>query len=395
MPYVEGRGIVHDADSHIMEGPTWLLDHADVATAERLKAQGRRFQPALSPEEDRSGWQEAQRLHTDPGFRADAAEKIMGRKNWAALGSFIAEDRPAALDALGVASQLVFNTFNMGHLQRAEHADPELALGMARAHNRGMQEFCSVDPRLLGVGYVPLCDIAAAPVIAAEAIESGCKSLLVASACPPGHSPSHVGLDPFWRLAEEAGVPVCYHVGGGGVPMDPSYFENGLPPVPDFHGGDGNFRSLDYLSIQYPVMQALSALVIDGVLLRHPDLRIGVIEMGASWLPGLMHSLDSAHEAFRRNEARLQAMDLRPSEYVRRQVRVTPYPHEDAGWIVSQAGPEVCLFSSDWPHVEGGRNPLGRFDRSLEGLSEEIRQRFYRDNFVDLVGPSALADLAA
>jgi predicted TIM-barrel fold metal-dependent hydrolase len=396
MPYVEGRGTVHDADSHIMEGPTWLLDHADEATAEKLRATGRAFQPALSPDEDRHGWQEANRLHADPAYRAEAADKIMGRKNWAAHGSFLAEDRPAALDALGVASQLVFNTFNMGHLQRAEHSgDVDLALGMARAHNRAMVEFCSVDERLLGVGYVPLVDIEAAPVIAREAIDAGCKALLVASACPPGHSPTHIGLDRFWRLAEEAGVPVCYHVGGGGVPMDPSYFENGLPPVPDFHGGDGNFRSLDYLSIQYPVMQALSALVIDGVLLRHPDLRIGVIEMGASWLPGLMKSLDSAHEAFRKNEERLQAMDLKPSEYVRRQVRVTPYPHEDAGWIAELAGPEVSLFSSDWPHVEGGRNPLGRFDRSLERCSDEVRQRFYCDNFVDLVGPSALAGIAA
>jgi predicted TIM-barrel fold metal-dependent hydrolase len=396
MPYVEGRGTVHDADSHIMEGPTWLLDHADAATADKLRATGTRFQPALSPDEDKHGWKEAQRLHGDPAYRAEAAEKIMGRKNWAAHGAFIPEDRPAALDALGVASQLVFNTFNMGHLQRAEHSgDVPLALGMARAHNRAMEEFCSVDNRLLGVGYVPLCNIEAAPIIAREALDGGCKALLVASACPPAHSPTHIGLEPFWSLAEEAGVPVCYHVGGGGRPMDPSYFENGLPPVPDFHGGDGNFRSLDYLSIQYPVMQALSALVIDGVLRKHPDLRVGVIEMGASWLPGLMRSLDSAHEAFRKNEERLQLMDMRPSEYILRQVRVTPYPHEDAGWIVSETGPDVCLFSSDWPHVEGGRNPLARFDRSLEGLGDDIRQRFYCDNFVDLMGPAALAGLAA
>ena len=55
----------------------------------------------------------------------------------------------------------------------------------------------------------------------------------------------------------------------------------GCPPVPDFHGGDTNFKSIDYLSIPLPVMQTLNALVIDGVLQRHPDLRIGVIELGA------------------------------------------------------------------------------------------------------------------
>jgi hypothetical protein len=36
--------------------------------------------------------------------------------------------------------------------------------------------------------------------------------------------------------------------------------------------------------------------------------------------------------------------------------------------------------------VEGGRNPLGRFERSLAGLSEDARRRFYCDNFVDLMG---------
>ena len=44
------------------------------------------------------------------------------------------------------------------------------------------------------------------------------------------------------------------------------------------------------------------------------------------------------------------------------------------------------MFSSDYPHVEGGRNPLGRFERSLGDASEETRQRFYCDNFVDLMG---------
>ena len=46
----------------------------------------------------------------------------------------------------------------------------------------------------------------------------------------------------------------------------------------------------------------------------------------------------------------------------------------------------MCLFSSDWPHVEGGRNPIKRFEDSLRGASEQAKQRFYCDNFVDLMG---------
>jgi predicted TIM-barrel fold metal-dependent hydrolase len=134
-------------------------------------------------------------------------------------------------------------------------------------------------------------------------------------------------------------------------------------------------------------MQFLAAFVIDGVLARFPDLRVGVIEQGATWFPGLLRTLDSAADAFRKNEQRLQDLELLPSEYLRRQVRVTPYPHEDAGWCIEQGGDEVMLFSSDWPHVEGGRNPLGRFERSLARLSDAARQRFYCDNFCDLMGP--------
>jgi hypothetical protein len=101
-----------------------------------------------------------------------------------------------------------------------------------------------------------------------------------------------------------------------------------------------------------------------------------------------MRMLDSAHEAFRKNEERLQRMELKPSEYVRRQVRATPYPHEDTGWTIANTGAEVCLFSSDFPHVEGGRNPIGRFERSMDaaGIPAAARDRFYVDNFTDLMG---------
>jgi uncharacterized protein len=190
-------------------------------------------------------------------------------------------------------------------------------------------------------------------------------------------------------LGEGAGVPVLLHVAGAGANvMHPAYFENGRPPVPDFHGGDTNFKSIDYMSIPLPVMQTLNALIIDGVLQNHPGLRIGVIELGASWVPGWMRMLDSAHEAFRKNEERLQRMELKPSEYVQRQLRATPYPHEDSGWTILNAGDQVCMFSSDFPHVEGGRNPLGRFERSIDaaGVPDGARQRFFVDNFVDMMG---------
>ena len=99
-----------------------------------------------------------------------------------------------------------------------------------------------------------------------------------------------------------------------------------------------------------------------------------------------MRQMESAFDAFVRHEERLQQLSMRPNDYVRRQIKATPYPTEDVGWIIEQAGPDVCLFSSDFPHVEGGRNPLKRFNDALAGASETAQRRFYRDNFIDLMG---------
>jgi predicted TIM-barrel fold metal-dependent hydrolase len=47
------------------------------------------------------------------------------------------------------------------------------------------------------------------------------------------------------------------------------------------------------------------------------------------------------------------------------------------------------MFSSDYPHVEGGRKPIERFEASLGDASEAVRDRFYKDNFLDLMGRAA------
>ncbi len=399
MPYSTGR-VVHDADAHIMETPGWLRDHADPAIRDRVAALsypgGNELRQTGDPTEQQrdleSAFAKLAERHASDDYRAVEEAEIMARKNFAATGSFIADDRPRALDLLGFSSQLVFNTFHNRRLHDWEHGDDlDLAYGVARAHNRGMVEFCSVDPRLLATGYVPLADFDRAMAMADEAIAMGAAALLVASGCPRSHSPSHIGLDGVWARAQEAGIPIVFHVGGTGDLIDPGYFRNGLPVPPDFHGGEENFRSVDYLGIPRPVEQTLATMIFDGVLDRFPDLRLGVIEQGAIWVPSWMRQMEAAFDAFARHEARLRALSMRPSDYVQRQIRCTPYPTEDVGWIIEQAGPEICLFSSDYPHVEGGRRPLERFEASLGDASDGVRRQFYETNFLDLMGSAALA----
>jgi predicted TIM-barrel fold metal-dependent hydrolase len=255
-----------------------------------------------------------------------------------------------------------------------------------------MAAFCSVDRRLLGTAYVPLAEFERARKTARNAIALGLKGLVIPSRCPNGHSPSHIAFDPIWRMAEEAGIPILFHVGGE-EKINPDYFVNGLPKVKDFHGGEENFTSVSFMAIPHSVMLTLAAMIFDGVLDRFPRLKLGVIELGASWLPSWMRYMDAGADAFRKGEERLQKLTLKPSEFVRRQIRVTPYPHEDAGWIIKNSGEEICLFSSDYPHVEGGRNPLKRFDDSLASVAPSARHRFYCENFIDLMGEGLAADL--
>lgn len=387
MPYAQDR-IIHDADSHLMELPDCLDPYFDPKLIGRFHAL-----PYFQKKVERASWADKVRAEqADPAFRAGADENILLRKNYQALGAFLPEDRPRTLDLLGFASQLVFTTFCLNNFGLEQSDDDELAYAAATAHNRMMTDFCKVDRRLLATGYIPLENFERSIACAKEAIALGAKALLIPSRCPKHHSPSHIAFDPLWALAQEAGIPILFHVGGE-EKLNPAYFENGLPRVKDFHGGEENFTSVSFMPIPYSVMQTLAALIIDGVMDRFPRLKFGAIELGAAWAPSWMRFMDSAHGAFNKNEERLRKLSARPSEIVRRQVRVTPYPHEDVAWIAENAGEEVCLFSSDFPHVEGGRNPLKRFDDRLANASQRVKDRFYRDNFVDLMGAGLSADL--
>lgn len=376
MAYVENR-TVHDADSHVMEFPDQIGEFIQAKYKDAFKPHMR--------SRDQSWIRQMKALQDDPAYRADAENEIMLRRGHTALGAFRKEDRPRTLDYLGFTSQLVFTSDALDNYGLETGQTNALACEAARAHNRMMVDFCSVDKRLLATGYVPLVDFEEAPRIAREALELGCKGLIIPSRCPPGHSPSHSAFEPLWSLAEEAGIPILFHVGGEHK-MNIDYHKTGQPQVLDFHGGAENFTSTSYMAIPLSLWQTLSVLIIDGVLDRHENLKFGAIELGASWVPSWMRFMDSGAAAFMKGEERLKKLSAKPSEIVRRQFRVTPYPHEPTGWIIENTGPEVCLFSSDFPHVEGGRNPMKRFGEALQGTSEANQQRFYRDNFIDLMG---------
>ena len=174
----------------------------------------------------------------------------MLRKNYRATGAWDPADRSEALDHLGFASQLMFPSTPNTVLEEMEHgADPAFTYEVAAAANRAQIEFCSADRRLLPVAYIPLQSIELAPVAAQAAIAQGASALLIPNRMPRDHAHSHVGFDPLWAMAQEAGLPVVMHVATPDLVMPPQHRNNGLPPEPDFHGGGENFRSVSYMAI--------------------------------------------------------------------------------------------------------------------------------------------------
>ena len=61
------------------------------------------------------------------------------------------------------------------------------------------------------------------------------------------------------------------------------------------------------------------------------------------------------------------------------------------GNFIDQSNEDLYLFSSDYPHIEGGRNPIGRFEASLGERPAIVRDKFYAENFLRIF-PNARVD---
>src|SRR5437763_1252140 len=147
MPYAEGR-VYCDADSHLMELPDWLPEHADPDVRARLRPLHLGGAGALAD----AAVREAEARKGDVTAAAALEGALMKAKGWNALGAFDPAERSRALDLLGFSSQLVFSTFAVTQFAGD---DVDLLYGGARALNRAMVDFCSADPRLVPVGFAP------------------------------------------------------------------------------------------------------------------------------------------------------------------------------------------------------------------------------------------------
>ena len=384
MPYAH-REVIYDADTHMMETPDWISRFADPAIRPRLEKFGDGLDEFLQRTENAIA-KHAARQH-DPQARAalEAGFMEMRNKGVGALGAFDPEERRRANDLLGFKAQIVFPTVAYNQVVAAR--DEEVLLGGIRALNRGLQTYCDADPRMVAIAYVPLrCGPATAVQMLDEVIAEGCRIVAIDTIPPKnGLGFTHPDYDAIWARIQEADLPIALHVGldGGWDPVPRAFFENGRTYKPAM--GDAPRDALSYMSIAYNAELFLSALIFDGVFERFPRLRIGAIEMGASWIVSWMRHLDQAHRAFRRVQD-LSEVKMAPSDYVRRHLKLTPFAGEDIGWLLRSGAEDLLMFSSDYPHHEGTDDPIGRFERTMDGVSEPVREKFYAENFRAYLG---------
>ncbi len=190
---------------------------------------------------------------------------------------------------------------------------------------------------------------------------------------------SHPDLARAWEMFVTHGITPTFHVGGTSLTgmIDTGWVDNDdidYMPMLSFplHGVDAQL--------------ALSDLILNGVFERHPDLRFAVVELLSRWLPDLAYKLDSAHATHQRISGHtVQALSMPPSDYLRRNVRVSSFAAERPAGIIEQMGP-MLMFGGDFPHPEGHADPYVDFvAKAGAQLSAADETAFYGGNLAELL----------
>ncbi len=178
----------------------------------------------------------------------------------------------------------------------------------------------------------------------------------------------------MWRAFVDHGVTPVFHVADQTRPFDDAWYtdsEDAFVPV------------LDSVFLYTAAALACTDLIINGVFERHPDLRLGIVELSAVWVPMFLMMLDGGVEfTTRLNGFAPSELSLRPSEYFRRQVRVSSFSYELPEQLRRQlGGADLLMACSDYPHSEGTATPLPDYAATGKfGTDPDRAPGLFRDN---------------
>ena len=243
--------------------------------------------------------------------------------------------RLADLDKMGLDMQLVMPPPN-----HCAYAVPiEIGVKSARIVNDGLAAFAAKrSDRYMALGTVPLQDGHEAAVELERAMKLGLKGVQVITNVA-GKELSDPSLNEFWAAAERLGAIVVLHPNGftGGERFSKFYFNNVI----------GN--PLD-------TTVALHYLIFDGVLERHPNLKIIAVH-GGGYLGGYSGRIDHAWGARSDCHANLPKP---PGEYLA-QVYVDSVvftPHQLRA-LVEVFGADHVIMGTDYPFDMAEYDPVG------------------------------------
>ena len=380
------RDDIYDADTHMMERPDWIYEFADKDIRDKLE-------PIVDGDKETlltidKALDRFQKRQSSKDTLEKAKEEFMSwkHKGWDGLGAFDPNERKIANDLLGFKGHIVFPTSAFDQVLAAK--EDSIILGGVKALNRGMATFCEVDSRMYGAAYIPFNfgeDVALK--FLRDAIKDNFSVILIDTIAPEGCKAfTHPDYDVVWQEIQESNITITLHVGADSswdpVPLS---FYNNASSVPVHKAGDAPRDALAYMGISYNAELFLASMIFDGVFSRFPKLRVGVVELGASWIISWMKHLDQSYRAFRRLQDLSQVKKL-PSEYVQDHIKITAFPGEDIGWLLDNGASDLLMFASDYPHHEGTDDPISRFEKTMISTSAEQKEKFYTNNFKHLIG---------
>jgi len=283
--------------------------------------------------------------------------------------------RVARLDELGLEESFLFPNFGLLWERRLSRSLPALTANMT-AWNR----WCAVvraegGGRLDPVAHLTLRDPEWLQRQLAELSAADVRLAMIAPALVDGRPLSHPSHDPMWAAFVDHGITPVFHVAD-----QPRIFEDAWYTDDE----DDFVPALESVFLWAPPALAVTDLIVNGTFQRHPDLRLGIIELSAVWVPMYLLMLDGGIEFVARQNGRpICDLELKPSEYFKRQVRVAAFSYEDPNRIRGKSG-DLYMSCSDYPHSEGTDTPLDDYRRM--GMHPEDDASLFHDNAAFLLG---------
>jgi predicted TIM-barrel fold metal-dependent hydrolase len=271
-----------------------------------------------------------------------------------------------------------------GYWQMLEFLGDERPKGVRRCNDYLTDRLSDHADRLHAAAVVDLTDVDAADVDAAvaeleHARRRGARAFFlytVDGGPPGGRSPAHPAFDPLWTAATRLGMVAVIHVGNTAADFA-GWADIGWQ-LPGGAGVGGLVRLANTQRV-HAAQNLLSALLYGGVFARHPALTVVLEEMRVGWVPWFVETLD-------RQSRPSPALgdwpfDVPGGEMLRRNVRLTPLPGfgDTDALDVLAALPEMCVFSSDYPHQEGNAAPIELYRPALDDLDPSLRSAFLGD----------------